>query len=72
MIRESVSSSPDASPPAAVDNWEQRALYGVLKDAVALARLAVDDRVEDLQLGAVLEGARSIDAAAAVTALPNR
>lgn len=59
--------------------WKQRALYDALKDAVALAsttvrlaRLAIYDEVEGVELDAALEGRAEIDPMAAVSFTQSR
>jgi len=73
-----------ADPPgtfhgAGAPRWKQRALYDAMKDAAALAstavrlaRLAVYDKVEGIELGAGLEGQIRIDPAALASFVDSR
>jgi hypothetical protein len=59
---------PGTFGPVGAPRWKQRALYDAMKDASAvgrsdriLVRLATVDVIDDVRLGAVLDGDRSLD-----------
>lgn len=73
-----------ADPPgtfqgAGAPRWKQRALYDAIRDAVALAgttvrlaRLAIYDKVEGIELGAGLEGYKPVEPAALAAFVDSR